>query len=148
MQFIAPNLSAIVGSTLAAKLMAASGGIEQLANMPACNIQVLGAQRRNLFGFSKALSKTHLGLFGTLDIVKNSPPSFQTKLVRMLATNTAKTARVDVSRTCPSGSIGKQMKDKMFGRFDKIQEPAPPKMRKPLPIPDYKPRKRRGGKKV
>ena len=85
MQFIAPNLSAIVSSTLAAQLMAAAGGIEALANMPACNIQVLGGQRKNMLGFSKALSKLHLGLFAHLDIVKNAPSSFQVKLVRMLA---------------------------------------------------------------
>jgi len=35
----------------------------------------------------------------------------------------------------------------MLKRFDKIQEPPPPKMRKPLPAPDDKPKKRRGGKR-
>jgi len=35
----------------------------------------------------------------------------------------------------------------MLRRFDKIQEPPPPKMRKPLPAPDDKPRRKRGGKK-
>jgi len=147
MQLIAPNLSAVVDSSLAAQLMAAAGGITPLANMPACNIQVLGAQKKNMLGFSKALSKVHLGLFGTLEMVKNAPPSCQIKLVRMLATNCAKAARVDLARTCPSGSIGRQLNENMLKRFDKIQEPAPAKLRKPLPIPDDKPRKRRGGKK-
>ena len=55
--------------------------------------------------------------------------------------------RVDVLRSDPTGSIGKSFKDKMLQRFDKIQEPAAPKMRKPLPAPDDKPKKRRGGKK-
>ena len=86
MQYIAPNLSEIVGSTAAAQLIAVAGGLESLAAMPACNIQVIGAQRKNLLGFSKAMQKTHLGLFGTMDIVKNAPPDFQTKLVRLLST--------------------------------------------------------------
>ena len=86
MQFIAPNLCEVVGSTAAAQLIAAAGGLEALASTPACNIQVLGAQRKNLLGFSKAVQKTHLGLFGTMDMVKNAPKEFQVKLVRLLST--------------------------------------------------------------
>lgn len=43
MKYIAPNLSALVGSTCASKLMALAGGIDALAKMPACNIQVMGS---------------------------------------------------------------------------------------------------------
>ena len=38
MYLIAPNLSAIVGATVAAKLVASAGGIVELAKIPACNI--------------------------------------------------------------------------------------------------------------
>jgi len=38
MTFLAPNLSKICGSKVAAKLIGATGGIMQLANIPACNI--------------------------------------------------------------------------------------------------------------
>ena len=38
MKSIAPNLTALVGTSCASKLMAAAGGIEALAKMPACNI--------------------------------------------------------------------------------------------------------------
>lgn len=41
MSFIAPNLSAIVGSDIAAKLMTAAGGITTLSKMPSCNLQVM-----------------------------------------------------------------------------------------------------------
>ena len=37
---LAPNLSAIVGTTIAAKLLGVSGGISALARMPACNVHV------------------------------------------------------------------------------------------------------------
>lgn len=43
MTLIAPNVSAIVGTRVAAKLIAASGGIQELSRIPACNIQVLGS---------------------------------------------------------------------------------------------------------
>ncbi|KXJ24790.1 U4/U6 small nuclear ribonucleoprotein Prp31 [Exaiptasia diaphana] len=38
MAFIAPNLSIIVGSSTAAKLMGAAGGLTGLSKMPACNL--------------------------------------------------------------------------------------------------------------
>ena len=42
MTLIAPNVSAIVGTRVAAKLIAAAGGIIELSRIPAGNIQVLG----------------------------------------------------------------------------------------------------------
>lgn len=40
MDMIAPNLSAIVGSTTAAQLMGAAGGLSALSRIPACNLPV------------------------------------------------------------------------------------------------------------
>jgi hypothetical protein len=40
MQGIAPNLSAAVGSEVAARLMGVAGGLLALSRMPACNVQV------------------------------------------------------------------------------------------------------------
>lgn len=37
---IAPNLSAVVGTAIAAQLMGVAGGLSSLSQMPACNIQV------------------------------------------------------------------------------------------------------------
>lgn len=45
---LAPNLSAIVGTTIAAKLLGVSGGLNALAKMPACNVYVRQALPRNL----------------------------------------------------------------------------------------------------
>jgi U4/U6 small nuclear ribonucleoprotein PRP31 len=76
MKFIAPNLSALVGTQLASKLMAGAGGIEKLANMPACNIQVMGSIRRNMLGFSRAMSERNRGYFGSIDLVQKAPAKF------------------------------------------------------------------------
>lgn len=120
MKYVSPNLSALVGTTCASKLMACAGGIEALAKMPACNIQVMGSQKKALLGFSKAGQGFHRGFFGSLDFVKKAPTEFQTRLVRMLSTNVAKCARVDFLRTCPSGTVGEKIKQEMLSRFDKI----------------------------
>lgn len=48
MNVLAPNLSAIVGTTTAAKLLGVAGGLAGLAKMPSCNAHV-----RILFPFVK-----------------------------------------------------------------------------------------------
>ena len=40
MNVLAPNLSAIVGTTTAAKLLGVAGGLTALAKMPSCNVHV------------------------------------------------------------------------------------------------------------
>ena len=82
---IAPNLCATVGRTCSAKLIAAAGGLEELSRMPACNIQVMGGKGKSLIGMSKQGKNLHHGFFGDLDLVKNCPEDFKTRLVRMLS---------------------------------------------------------------
>ncbi len=69
MQVVAPNLCQFVGSSIASKLISAAGGIDKLANMPACNVQVLGGQRAAQVGFA-LLERNHTGIFGQMDLVK------------------------------------------------------------------------------
>jgi len=42
---VAPNLTAIAGATIGARLIAKAGGLENLANLPSSTIQVLGAEK-------------------------------------------------------------------------------------------------------
>lgn len=64
MTLIAPNVSAIVGTRVAAKLIAAAGGIVELSRIPAGNIQVLGQQKKgfewNVHSYSIASPRTSL----------------------------------------------------------------------------------------
>jgi nucleolar protein 56 len=48
---VAPNLRAVVGSAIGARLISIAGGLKQLAQMPASTIQLLGAEK----AFFKAL---------------------------------------------------------------------------------------------
>lgn len=61
MTFIAPNLSIIVGASTAAKLMGSAGGLTSLSKMPACNVLLLGSQKKTLSGFSSAAILPHTG---------------------------------------------------------------------------------------
>lgn len=79
--------------------------------------------------------KNHLGFFGQMKMVEETPSHYQVRLVRMLATNVAKCARIDALKTCPSGQLGDRIREEMLERFEKIQEPGMNRLEKALPIP-------------
>lgn len=70
MSFIAPNTSWIVGATAAAKLMGSAGGLTSLSKMPACNVLLLGSQKKTLTGFSSAVILPHTGHIYHCDLVQ------------------------------------------------------------------------------
>lgn len=47
MTMIAPNLSNVVGSSTAAKLLTAAGGLSAFCKIPACNIEVKDQRNSN-----------------------------------------------------------------------------------------------------
>ena len=56
MNVLAPNLSAIVGTTTAAKLLGVAGGLSALAKMPACNVFVSDGVDLNIHSTCSMLS--------------------------------------------------------------------------------------------
>ncbi|CAL1385134.1 unnamed protein product [Linum trigynum] len=150
MGYIAPNLSAIVGSAVAAKLMGTAGGLSSLANMPACSVQLLGAEKKNLVaGFSTAAtSQFRVGYIEQAEIFQSTPPSLRMRACRLLASKSTLAARVDSTRGDPCGNVGRKLREEVGKKIEKWQEPHPAKQPKPLPIPDSGPKKKRGGRRL
>lgn len=148
MGFVAPNLSAIVGSAIAAQLMGVAGGLPNLAGMPAANVLLLGAKKKNLAGFSAATTNQHAGFILNSEIVQSTPPSLRMKACRLVAGKATLAARVDAGGSDTAGGHGKNLRDEIKKKIDKWQEPPPPKQPKPLPVPDADPKKRRGGRRL
>ncbi|PIA62021.1 hypothetical protein AQUCO_00200185v1 [Aquilegia coerulea] len=148
MGYISPNLSAIVGSAVAAKLMGTAGGLSALAKMPACNVQLLGAKRKTLAGFSSATSQLHIGFVEQTEIYQSTPPSLRNRACRLLAAKSTLAARVDSVRGDPTGKTGRTLRDEILKKIEKWQEPPPAKLPKPLPVPDSEPKKKRGGRRL
>mmetsp|Transcript_17413 Transcript_17413/g.52333 ORF Transcript_17413/g.52333 Transcript_17413/m.52333 type:complete len:495 (-) Transcript_17413:164-1648(-) len=148
MSNIAPNLSLVVGSEVAAKLMGVAGGLVALSKMPACNVQVLGARKKGLGGMSSATAGNHQGVVVHCPIVNNTPPALRLKAMRLVASKCTLLARVDAYGQDPAGQVGQKMRDEIVAKIEKWQEPPPAKIIKPLPAPDAEVKKRRGGKRL
>eukprot|EP00850_Spirogloea_muscicola_P013873 SM000096S24902 [mRNA] locus=s96:479955:482667:+ [translate_table: standard] len=145
---IAPSLSAVVGSAVAARLMGTAGGLAALARMPACNVQVLGAKRNALSGFSTATALPHTGFVFHAEVVQSCPPPLRLRACRLVAGKCTLAARVDATRADLDGAQGRRMREEIAKKIEKWQEPPPPKQPKPLPVPDSDPKKKRGGRRL
>jgi nucleolar protein 56 len=90
-----PNLSALLGPLLAARILSQAGGLDRLARMPASTIQMLGAERaffEHLRG--RAPPPRHGALFLHPD-VQGAPKKIRGRVARALAAKAAIAARMD-----------------------------------------------------
>ncbi|KIM33323.1 hypothetical protein M408DRAFT_326083 [Serendipita vermifera MAFF 305830] len=149
MNILAPNLSAIVGTGTAAKLLGVSGGLQAFANMPSCNIPLLGAQKKITAGFSTASSGRHTGFLFQSEIVNSTPPEYKRKIQRTLGGKCVLAARMDLERKLRDGSYGLKLRGSVEKRIEQLAAPPPAQMTKALPVPDEGgKKKRRGGKRA
>jgi len=92
-----PNLNALLGSILAAKLLALAGSLEKLAKMPSSSIQLLGAEK-SLFKFlrDKRIKKPpRFGLLYLHPDISNTKRELQGKVARLLSSKLTLAARAD-----------------------------------------------------
>ncbi|KAJ2156538.1 U4/U6-U5 snRNP complex subunit prp31 [Coemansia sp. RSA 552] len=148
MPLIAPNLTAVIGASTAAKLIVEAGGLTALSKIPACNIQVLGKTQQTATGFSALTTKRHVGIVYYSEAVRGVPEEFRGKMMRKLSAKCVLAARVDSQQGAPDGSLGAQFRSELDAQVEKLLEAAPMNAIKPLPVPDDGPKRRRGGQKA
>ncbi|MCS7136445.1 MAG: hypothetical protein RMJ14_04565 [Nitrososphaerota archaeon] len=124
MSLEAPNLTAIAGPILGAKLLALAGGLDKLARMPASTIQVLGAEKA-LFRFLKTgRGAPKHGLIFQHPYVHTSPRWQRGKIARALAAKISIAARIDYfSREDRSAELRKALEDRIKEIKTKYAEP-------------------------
>ncbi|CAO3698044.1 unnamed protein product [Rhizopus stolonifer] len=148
MTVIAPNLSHVVGTPTAAKLLTAAGGLLAFCKIPACNVQVLGNSKKTNTGFSTAHMEKHAGYIYYSELANSVPQDLRRKAVKIISGKAVLAARIDASHQSPTGDGGRRMREEIDMKLEKLQEPPPSKIIKALPVPDEGPKKRRGGKRV
>lgn len=146
MDIVAPNLSAVTGSSIAARLMGIAGGLTALSKLPATVVQLLGNKKKTSTGLSAG--GIHAGLVNECDLVQNAPSSLRMKVRRLVAAKSTLCARVDAFHESARGEVGRRFREEIQRKIEKWQEPPPPLPPKPLPAPDDAPRKKRGGKRA
>lgn len=92
---LAPNVSSLIGDTVAARLISHAGGLGSLAKYPASTIQILGAEKA-LFRALKTRTKTpKYGLLYHSSFIGKANQKNKGKISRYLANKLAMCSRID-----------------------------------------------------
>ena len=142
---IAPNLTELVGSDIASKLISQAGSLKKLIKIPSSSILNMGKNNSNLN--IENHNKINNGFLTELpEYKKESDNKLKMKILRKYANKIALSARMDFEKVKKNGDYGKEIKNEIKEKIDKIINNVEPVIHKPLPRPDEKPRKKRGGK--
>ena len=95
MQAIAPNLTALVGELVGARLIAHSGSLLNLAKSPASTIQILGAEKALFRALKTKHDTPKYGLIYHASLIGQATGKNKGKIARMLATKATLGLRVD-----------------------------------------------------
>lgn len=108
---VAPNLCEVVGSGIAAKLMAAAGSLAKLADMPASDIEVLGQQKSDNISF-------HDGYLESTEIFQTTILRMRKRARQLLAEKLKEAASVDLKGGDVSGSAGRALREDILGTIE------------------------------
>lgn len=95
MRAIAPNLTALVGELVGARLIAHAGSLMNLAKSPASTIQILGAEKALFRALKTKHDTPKYGLIYHASLIGQASGKNKGKIARMLATKSALGLRVD-----------------------------------------------------
>ncbi|EJF63045.1 Nop-domain-containing protein [Dichomitus squalens] len=95
MNAIAPNLTALVGDLVGARLISHAGSLLNLAKHPASTIQILGAEKALFRALKTKHDTPKYGLIYHASLIGQAPPKLKGKMARMVATKAALSIRVD-----------------------------------------------------
>ena len=95
MSHIAPNLTALLGEAVGARLLTHAGGLNNLAKLPASTIQILGAEKA-LFRALKTKSNTpKYGLLYNSSYITRADTKDKGNVSRILANKCALACKLD-----------------------------------------------------
>lgn len=95
MAAVAPNLTALIGELVAAKLISHSGSLMNLAKQPASTIQILGAEKALFRALKSKKNTPKYGLIYNASLVGAAKNQFKGKISRTLANKCALCVRYD-----------------------------------------------------
>jgi nucleolar protein 56 len=140
MEEVAPNTKALVGSLLGARLIALSGGLTNLAKMPASTIQVLGAEKALFRSLKTGTKPPKHGIIFQHTFLHEAKKWHRGKIARALAGKLAIAVRADAFG---GRHLGEELKADLEKRISEIHE----KYAEPSPIPERKPKREKKRRK-
>jgi len=142
MQAIAPNLTALLGELVGARLIAHAGSLLNLAKYPASTVQILGAEKA-LFRALKTKHETpKYGLIYHASLIGQTTPKNKGKISRLLAAKAVLSCRVDaLAEKDEQILIGEELREKVIARIKAVDGGSTRSLSKPGKIVSQQPKK-------
>ncbi|EGC37103.1 hypothetical protein DICPUDRAFT_150326 [Dictyostelium purpureum] len=126
MNDIAPNLAALVGDRIGAKLISRAGSLTNLAKYPASTVQILGAEKA-LFRAMKVRGKTpKYGIIYNTSFIMNSQKN-KGRIARCLSNKISIASRIDCFSENGSTKFGVALKNQVEDRIKFFNSGVAPK---------------------
>ncbi len=133
MEEVAPNIRALVGALLGARLIAVAGSLRNLAMRPASTIQVLGAEKALFRSLKTGARPPKHGLIFQAALLHDAKRWQRGKIARALAGKLSIAARADAFGGNFIGNRLNQDLEKRIAEIkEKYKEPPPMKEKKPI----------------
>jgi len=127
MAIVAPNLSTLIGDTVAARLISKAGSLTSLAKAPASTVQILGAEKA-LFRALKTKGNTpKYGLIYHSTFIGRADAKNKGRISRYLANKCSIATRIDSFSDEPTNEYGKQLRDQVEERLKFYETGAAPR---------------------
>lgn len=144
MEVVAPNLSALIGDTVGARLISKAGSLTNLAKAPASTVQILGAEKA-LFRALKTKGNTpKYGLIYHSTFIGRADAKNKGRISRYLANKCSIATRIDSFSDEPNRLYGEKLRDQVEERLKFYETGAAP--RRNLDVMEEVARELRGGK--
>ena len=122
MYTIAPNLTAIVGEKIGARLILQSGSLSNLSKHPASTIQILGAEKSLFKSFKSKKLPPKYGIIYHASLINSATINLRGKISRITAGKIAISARIDaLGEIKYGGAIGLQNKKRIENRIRQLE---------------------------
>ena len=118
---VAPNLTNLIGELVAAKLIAHSGSLMNLAKQPASTIQILGAEKALFRALRTKKNTPKYGLIYNASVVGQANNKLKGKVSRTLANKCALCVRYDALGEDDNGKLGNDAKAFMDKRLKLLE---------------------------
>ncbi len=127
MGIVAPNLGALVGELVAARLISHAGSLTNLAKYPASTVQILGAEKA-LFRALKTKGNTpKYGLIFHSSFIGRAKQRNKGRISRYLANKCSIASRIDAFADHSTKAFGEAMKEQVEERLRFYEEGVAPK---------------------
>jgi nucleolar protein 56 len=140
MHVVAPNITALVGPLVGARLVSSAGSLKELARKPSSTIQVFGAEKALFRSLKTGADPPKHGVIFQVPEIHSAPYWQRGKIARVLAGKLSIAAKIDAYT---KRAMGESLRAEFEERLEEIRRQNP---EAPPPKPPKRPKKKRRGK--